>query len=169
MTDTAALVQIWTALGRTLAEEHGLDDQELFDSLDGELDLADRLRALVRKRREMLAFADALKQMIKEHQARLARLEHTAKVIGDAVVNAMCEAGLKRLPAPDFSASVSYGKAPIMGAESLDPDVLPPRFVRIRKEVDRIALRAALENGEGLDGVSVYLGNPAPFILVRKT
>jgi uncharacterized protein YhaN len=165
MTDTAALVQIWTSLRDRLAEESGLSDEDLQDTLDGELDLLDRLRSLMRKRRELLANADALKGMIKEMSERQARMEASAKSIGQAVTHAMQEAGLAKIVAPDFSASVSYSKPPLSGAENLDVNTLPSRFVRIRKEIDRAAIRAALEAGEAVEGC--YLGNPSPFITMR--
>jgi hypothetical protein len=163
--DLAALTTIWATLRDKLSEESGLDDDELMDTLDGELDLADRLRSLIRKRREMLANADALKGMIRELSDRQARMENSAKSIGNAVTHAMQEAGISKLQSPDFSVSVSYGKKPLCGVESLNPADLPPRFVRTKVEVDRNALRAALESGEHLDGV--YLGNAAPFLTVR--
>jgi hypothetical protein len=163
--DLAALTTIWATLRQKLAEESGLDDDELMDTLDGELDLADRLRSLIRKRREMLANADALKGMISDMCDRKARMETTAKRIGDAVTYAMQEAGIAKLKSPDFSASVSYGKKPLCGVESLNPADLPTRFIRTKLEVDRNALRAALESGEQIEGA--YLGNAAPFITVR--
>jgi hypothetical protein len=164
VTETAALAHIWTALRDKLAQEHQLDDDELFDTLDGELDLADRLRSLVRKRREILANAEALKAMIKEMGERLARLENTANTITNAVVHAMCDAGIKKLPAPDFSVSVGYGKPPIIGAETA---AIPERLLRIKTEVNRTALREALEAGETIPGC--YLGNPSPHLIIRKT
>ena len=55
--DLAALTTIWATLRQKLVEETGLDDDELMDTLDGELDLADRLRSLIRKRRQICADA----------------------------------------------------------------------------------------------------------------
>jgi hypothetical protein len=168
--DLSALTQIWVRLRQELVETHQLTDEDdpwLEDTLDGEAALMDRLRYLLRKRRELLANCDALKTMIRELSERQNRMDNTAKRIGDAVVYAMQEAGISKLKSPDFSASVSYGKAPIIGVENLDPDTLPPSLVRIRKEIDKVALRQALESGETIE--NVYLGNAAPFITVRKS
>jgi hypothetical protein len=167
--DLAAHTVLWNALRQSLAEASGLDEDELFDSLDGELDLADGLRRLVRKRRQICADVDALKQMIKEMTERKLRLEKTADSISNAVVHAMSAAGIKKLSAPDFSVSLGYGKQPLAGAESLDPAALPDRFVRVERSVNRTALREALEAGEDLAGVSCYLGNPQPHLILRKT
>jgi hypothetical protein len=167
--DLAAEIRIWNALRDRLAQEHPeMVQDDLFDSLDGAGDLADHLRYLVRKRRHMLADAEALKGMIKELVHRLARIEVAAEKIGESVVWAMQEAGIAKLKAPDFSVSIGFGKAPLSGADSLDPSTLPPRFVRTKLEVDRVALRAALEGGENLEGLAVYLGNAKPHIIVRK-
>jgi hypothetical protein len=162
-----ALSMIWANLHAKLSAEHDLDDDELFDTLDGELDLADRLRSLIRKRREMLANADALKTMIKEMTERKLRLEKTAESISNAVVHAMSEAGLRKLSAPDFTVSLGQGKPPLAGAEHLDPASLPDHFVRVERSVNRTALREALDAGEHIPGV--YLGNPQPFLTFRKT
>ena len=167
--DLSALTTIWATLRDKLSEESGLDDDELMDTLDGELDLADRLRSLIRKRRHLLADADALKGMIREMTERKLRLEKTADAISNAVVHAMSEAGIRKLSAPDFTVSLGQGKPPLAGAESLDPTLLPDRFVRIERTVNRTALREALDAGEDLAGISIYLGNPAPHLIVRKT
>jgi hypothetical protein len=167
--DLAALTTIWATLRDRLAQESGLDDDELMDTLDGELDLADRLRSLIRKRRQICADVDALKQMIKEMTERKLRLENAANSISNAVVHAMSEAGIRKLSSPDFTVSLGQGKPPLAGADSLDPTSLPDRFVRVERSVNRTALREALDAGEDLSGISVYLGNPQPHLIVRKS
>ena len=69
--------------------------------------------------------------------------------------------------APDFTVCLGQGKPPLAGVESLDPTLLPERFVRVERTVNRTALREALDAGENIPGV--YLGNPQPFLTVRKT
>jgi Siphovirus Gp157 len=163
----ATAAHVWNNLKRELIEVHqiGDDDPALFDTLDGIADLPDRLRDLLRYRRQKLADAEALKSIIKDMQDRHARLQSSAEGIGRAVAHCMLLAGVKSLPAPDFTASVRYGQPPLSGAETLDPTKLPDRFVRIKREVNRTALRDALEAGENIEGV--YLGNPQPTLTVR--
>ena len=163
----ATTVHVWNDLKRELVEVYHLtdDDPALFDTLDGQAELADRLRDLLRYRRQKLADADALKTIIKEMQDRLARLQSSADGIGRAVAHCMLMADIKNLPAPDFTASVRYSKPPLSGADTLDADKLPDRFVRITRAVNRTAIRDALEAGETLEGV--YLGNPQPTLTVR--
>src|SRR5688572_8748083 len=140
------------------------------DTLDGELDLADRLRSLIRKRRHLLADADALKGMIREMTERKLRLEKAADSIANAVVHAMSEAGIRKLQAPDFSVSLGQGKPPLVGVENLDPYLMPKRFVKTECSVNRTALREALEAGDpAVADAPVYLGNPQPHLIVRKT
>jgi hypothetical protein len=165
--DLSAQTVLWNDLRRQLAEINGLaeDDPALFDTLDGEMDLADYLRRLVRKRRQLCADSDALRGMIKEMEERKLRLDNTAKNIGNAVVHAMSAAGMNRLPAPDFSVSIGYGKAPIVGA--VEASELPDHLVRVERSINRTALREALDAGENIPGV--YLGNPQPHLIVRKS
>jgi hypothetical protein len=167
MTNLSALTAIWLKLRQDIMESHAVDEDDpwLEGTLEGETDLMDRLRSLLRKRRELLAHADALKGMVGEIQDRQARMEHSAKAIASAVTGAMQEAGIAKIKGPDFSASISYGKAPLLGLEHLSPDALPPKLLRIKKEINRTAVREALESGEHLEGC--YLGNAAPFITVR--
>lgn len=165
----ATAAHVWNDLKRDLIEVHRItdDDPALFDTLDGQVELADRLRDLLRYRRQLTADADALKAMIKEMQERCSRLQRSADNVGRAVAHCMVMADIKKLPAPDFTASVRYGEPPLSGADTLDPNQLPDRFVRIKREVNRTAIRDALEAGETLEGV--YFGNPSPTLTVRKS
>jgi hypothetical protein len=172
--DLAALTTIWNSLRQQLVEqlldadgEDLLDTEVLFDTLDGELDLADRLRSLIRKRRHLLADADALKGMIREMTERKLRLEKAADSIANAVVHAMSEAGIRKLSSPDFTVSLGQGKPPLAGADKVDLTQLPAHLLRTTVELDRSALREALEKGERVEGC--YLGNPSPHLIVRKT
>src|SRR5215207_563261 len=150
----ATAAHVWNDLKRELTNVHKIteDDPAFFDTLDGIAELPDRLRNLLRLRRERQADAASLKTIIQEMRDRLARLEHSADSIGAAVAHCMAMAGLKTLPAPDFSASVRYGQPPLSGADTLDATKLPDKFVRVKREVNKTALREALEAGEHIEG-----------------
>lgn len=47
------------------------------------------------------------------------------------------------------------GVAPLIGADALDPLTIDPRFQRVTTSVDASAIRAAIEAGETIEGVSI--------------
>jgi hypothetical protein len=77
----------------------------------------------------------------------------------------MSELGLKRIEAPDFTASLSAGKPKV---KVLNEALLPEHLCRITRTPNLTAIREFLEAGPlTLDGA--VLSNPAPVlrILVR--
>jgi hypothetical protein len=140
--------------------EAGVDprDPDLPDLFDAETDVLDRLRQMVRAARESEAHADAIGEVMREMRERRDRIEARAEKLREAVSWALQELGMKKLEAPDFCGSLVVGKPPLVGLDGVDPNRLPEECCK--RTVSRTAVRAWLESGRSLDGVS--LGNPVP-------
>jgi hypothetical protein len=139
------------------------DDPDFLEILENESDLLERLRRMVRASREQKTYAKALGEMIADMRERKARLELRAEQIDSVVLWALQESGVRRLDAPDFTASVASGKPPLMIA--VDPKDLPNRYCRVTREPSKSRLREDLETGIEVEGVT--LGNPVPYLTVR--
>lgn len=148
-----------------LIRRAGIDesDPDFAELVESECDVLERLRRMLRAARREEAETAALEGIIQDMIERHARKEAKAERIRDAVKWALGELGMRKLPAPDFTASITDSKPPIVG--DLDPNKLPDRFVKTVRVLKKTAIREALEAGEQVEGV--YLGNPAPILTIR--
>jgi hypothetical protein len=141
------------------------DDPHWDDIIATEVDVVDRMKRLLRAAREKEAMAETLKRMEGEMHERRTRFEEAAETMRKQVTWGMSELGLKRIEAPDFTASLSAGKPKV---KVLNEALLPEHLCRITRTPNLTAIREFLEAGPlTLDGA--VLSNPAPVlrILVR--
>jgi cation transport regulator ChaB len=156
----APAIATWSRLKAELIEVYGLepDDDALTDTLDGELDLGDQIHKLLQHACEQELFAEALDKRITEYKARKDRLNRAAKAIRQHVAEAALEAGMKKLPRPDMTVSFGLSKPALVG--EADPDSLPDHLVRTKREINRTAIKAAIEAGQDVPGFAMSNGRP---------
>lgn len=150
----------------TMMQAAGIDlsDPDFPQLFEAECDLLERLRRMLRAARETEAQSKALAEIMAEMRERRARLDAKADGLREAVKFAMQESGLKTLPAPDFTATLTAGKPKLVGLDSIEPWQLPEQCMRIKREPDRTKIREFLESGLDIEGVS--LGNAEPILRV---
>lgn len=160
-------VSRWTSLRAELAEAYGLseDDDALPDTIDGLTDLGDQITALIGQALENESFAEAIDKRISELRTRKDRLNKAAKAIRSAVAEAALEAGLKKLPRPEFTLSFGISKPSLTGDAS--PSDLSPEFVRVKLELDRPKIKAAIDEGRAVPGFSLSNGRPTVTVRVK--
>jgi len=167
MSNVAAEVQIFNALRNRLAEIYSLDkdDEAILDTVAGETNLSDIIAAMIRESRVAKAQAEGVCALASEMLARSARLEAKHEKLRELAKWAMLEAGLKKLPEPDFSASIGKGARKVVTTR--DPDSGDYLFAKTKTTFswERDIIKQALENGETLD--FAYLANPEPVLTVR--
>jgi hypothetical protein len=162
-------VSIWNRLRADLAEAHGLKPEDpdygtvLTDTLDGCADLGDQIHALLRLASENELFATALDHHIKSLRTRKERLAASASAIRGAVAEAAHEAGLKKLPRPDMTISFGMSKPSLAG--EADANTLDDEFVRVKREINRTAIKKAIDEGRHVPGFR--LSNGRPTVTVR--
>ena len=100
---------------RIRTQDPDLDEQTLTDTVEGLTDLHEILAAIVRAALADEALATGLKGRIAEMQERLERLQERAAKRRQVVKDTMVELDLKKLTAPDFSASIRTRDAGIAG------------------------------------------------------
>lgn len=148
---------------RIRAHDPQIDEQTLADTVEGLTDLHEILAAIVRAALADEAMATGLKCRIADMQDRLVRLQDRAAKRRQIAKDAMIELDLKKLSAPDFTASIRPGMPALV---VLNEDAVPktywePGEPRLRRQV----LASDLKGGAEIAGAT--LSNPEPVLSVR--
>ena len=148
---------------RIRTQDPELDEQTLIDTVEGLTDLHEILAAIVRAALADEALATGLKSRIAEMQERLERLQERAAKRRQIVKDTMVELDLKKLTAPDFSASIRPGMPALL---VIDEAAVPSIYWEPREpRLDRQGLLVELKQGAEITGVT--LSNPEPVLSVR--
>jgi hypothetical protein len=148
---------------RIRAHDPQIDEQTLADTVEGLTDLHEILQAVIRAALTDEALARGLKCRISDMQCRLDRLEDRASKRRQIAKDVMVELDLKRITAPDFSASLRPGLPALV---VLNEDAVPsiywqPGEPRLKRQV----LASDLKEGAEIAGAT--LSNPEPVLSVR--
>ncbi|MGB9020115.1 MAG: siphovirus Gp157 family protein [Pseudolabrys sp.] len=148
---------------RLRAEDSQIDDQTLADTVEGLTDLHEILTAIIRAALADQALASGLEGRIGEMQARHDRLQDRATKRRQIAKDVMVELDLKKLAAPDFTASIRPGMPALM---VIDEAAVPSIYWEPREpRLDRQGLANDLKQGAEITGVA--LSNPEPVLSVR--
>jgi hypothetical protein len=152
-----------TIRDRILAVEASIDEATLADTVEGLCDLHEVVAAVVRAALLEEAMADGLKAHIHLLQQRLDRLTERAAARRQIARDAMLEADLKKVAAPDFTLTVRPGSPAVVVVEEVD---IPASYWQPREpRLDRVALLNDLKRGTAVAGAQ--LSNPEPVLSVR--
>jgi hypothetical protein len=109
-----AAIHYRTIRDRLRAEDPQIDEQTLADTVEGLTDLHEILTTVIRAALADEALATGLKGRIAEMEDRLARLQDRAAKRRQIAKDVMVELDLKKLAAPDFTASIRPGMPALM-------------------------------------------------------
>ena len=161
-------LEIATATYRTLrdrirAQDPQIDEQTLADTVEGLTDVHEILAAVLRAALADEALVLGLKCRISDMQGRLDRLQERAAKRRQIAKDVMVELDLKRLTAPDFSASIRPGMPALV---VLNEDAVPSIYWQPSEpRLKRQELANELKQGAEIEGVA--LSNPEPVLSVR--
>jgi Siphovirus Gp157 len=148
---------------RVRTEDSQIDEQTLADTVEGLTDLHDILTAIIRAALTDLAVASGLEGRIGEMLARRDRLQDRAAKRRQIAKEVMVELDLKKLAAPDFTASIRPGTPALL---VLDEAAVPSIYWEPREpRLNRQGLANDLKQGAEIAGVA--LSNPEPVLSVR--
>jgi hypothetical protein len=148
---------------RIRAQDPEIDERTLADTVEGLTDLHQILEAIVRSALEDEALATGLKGRVAEMEDRLARLQDRASKRRQIAKDVMVELDLKKLQAPDFTASIRPGMPALT---VIDEAAVPSIYWEPREpRLNRQGLATDLKQGAEITGVT--LSNPEPVLSVR--
>lgn len=138
---------------------HFADDEALYlDTLEGETDLFEIVRHLLGEIEEDDGAQLALKEQIGARQERKARAEHRNEVRRTALTQLLEAAGLDKLVLPE--ATLSVRRVPPKPTVT-DEAALPDSLCRLKRTPDMAAIKAEVEGGRAVPGVSLDNGGTA--------
>ena len=140
-----------------------IDDETLHDTLEGITTLEELIAETIRSALLDASFRTGLSQRLDDMKERASRLEHRAAKKRQIALEAMSDAGLKKLEQADFTASVRAGvPSLIVEAESEIPsDYWVPQSPKLSRQ----AVLRDLKQGAEVPGT--YLSNAKPNLSVR--
>jgi hypothetical protein len=148
---------------RIRAQDLQIDEQTLADTVEGLTDLHEILTAIIRAALTDQTLANGLAGRIAEMQARLNRLQDRAAKRRQIAKEVMVDLDLKKLTAPDFTASIREGIPSLM---VIDEAAVPSIYWEPREpRLNRQELANDLKQGAEIAGVA--LSNPEPVLSVR--
>jgi hypothetical protein len=140
-----------------------IDEQTLADTVEGLTELHEIVQAVIRSALADEALARGLKCRISDMQGRLDRLEDRASKRRQIAKDVMVELDLKKLNAPDFTASIREGIPALM---VLDEEAVPSIYWQPSEpRLNRQELAYELKQGAEIAGVA--LSDPEPVLSVR--
>ena len=151
-------------LKERLAAIYSLDDEKtLADTLEGITNLHEMIAAVIRSALVDEALQAGLRTRIEDMRQRLTRLAERGLKKRQLALEAMNEAGLKKLEQPDFTASARLGAPPlVVTSEQSIPEAY---WIPQPPKLDRQTLTSDLRRGDQVPGAC--LGNAAPILTVR--
>jgi hypothetical protein len=156
-------IQYQDVKSRLAVDHPDLDEETLADTVEGLTSLPEIVEAIIRSALADEALAAGLKSRIEAMQGRLQRLSDRASARRGMARDVMIDVGLKKITAPDFTASIRAGSSSLM---VVDEAQIPADYWEAREpKLNRQALLADLKLQGEIAGVA--LSKPEPTLSVR--
>src|ERR1039457_3363779 len=160
---TFAAINYRSIRDRIRVQDPQIDEQTLADTVEGLTDLHEIVQAIIRSALADEALATGLKCRISDMQCRLDRLQDRVSKRRQIAKDVMVELDLKKLTAPDFTASIREGIPSLM---VLNEDAVPSIYWQPREpRLNRQEVPYELKQGAEIAGVA--LSDPEPVLSVR--
>ena len=140
------------------------DETALRDLLDGETDVYDVLRRMVRFVLDAESLADAAGERVEKLNARKARFQKRANLGRGAVLAMMDALGERKLPDAEFTVTLRDGTP---GVFVTDEAAIPEQFVKVTRAPMKAEIGKALKAGQEVPGAT--LANGMPTLAIKAT
>jgi hypothetical protein len=135
------------------------------DTLEGLTTLNELIAEIIRSALIDEALQSGLRLRLQDMKERLSRLESRSLKKRDLAIEAMSEAGLRKIEQPDFTASARSGTPSLLVVAE---DQIPESYwVPQPPKLDRQVLLGDLKQGDQVPGAQ--LSNPKPVLSVRTS
>lgn len=132
------------------------EDEELrADTIEGETDAHRILSRIVNIERDANSMIGAIDERAKELAGRKARMTRRKDAMRALLLRLLKAADLQKVNLPEATISVSKGRA---GVEITDEALLPDSVVKLKREPDKTAIKAALDAGDEVPGAVLAVG-----------
>lgn len=162
---TMNIVAIRQQIGNLLVSYPELAEDEILraDMIEAETEAHEFLRIIERKRQEAASMAGAIAENIAELGLRQERFERREKAMRAIAFKIMETADLKKLEMPEATYSVRNGQQKLVG--DANPEDMPHPYKRVKHELNRAAIKEALQEGIKVRGFE--LSNAEPSLTIR--
>jgi hypothetical protein len=143
-------------LAHSIRELCGDDDLAFVDTLDGATDAVGAAREVIRFIAAMEALEGAAKALRDRYAARAQDFASRQERARNALVQFMGDLGEKSMLLPEGTITRKAGTVKVVGEG--DVNTLPAEFVRTKLEIDKAAVKRALEQGAEVPGFSLSNG-----------
>ena len=157
-------IHLYTYLRQKLLEAFpDADDETIRDTLEGITTLHELIAEIIRAALVDEALQTGLRLRLQDMKERLSRLEARSVKKRELAIEAMHEAGLRKLEQPDFTASARAAPPSLV---VIAEDQIPETYwVPQPPKLNRQAVLGDLKRGEAISGVQ--LSNSKPVLSVR--
>jgi hypothetical protein len=113
------------------------------------------------------ANAEALKAVEADFASRRARYAERVAWARTALSRFMDEVGMAKIERPEATLSMRDGLPSVIYAADFDVEKLAPNLVKTKKEADKVAIKAELEAGYAVKGVTLSNGSRVLTVRVK--
>jgi len=145
-----------------LAEDHTIDEITLADTIEGVSDLNEMLARIVRHALKDKRRTDEIEMQMSELELLRDRYKARADKRRKIVADAMAEADISKITAPEFTASLRSNAPHVI---VIDENLIPPEFFEMRPHLLKRELGEAMKGGAQVAGAA--LSNPGLSLAVR--
>lgn len=149
----------------TLRDLCGDDEQAFLDTLEGEADVYEAARRVVRWMLEQDANATACKGLSGIYSARASMFSDRHDRAKAALLDLLNELGVKSMPLPEASLTAKATPPKLIG--EVDAATLPDSLRRTTYAPDKAAIKEAIERGETVTGFTLSNGGQSLQVRVR--
>lgn len=142
--------------------ELGEDEILRADMIEGETDLNELLRSIVRKRQDAVQMVAAIKGSQDDLAARKARYERRDEAMRELAFKLMQHAELPKCELPEATLSIRNGTRKVIVTNEV---MIPTACTKITRTPDKTKIKAMLESGQTVPGAE--LSNAEPSITIR--
>lgn len=134
------------------------DDELRADTIEGETDAYRVLGKIVAIERDANSMVLAIGERARELSARKDRYTRRKDAMRALLLRLLKASDLNKVSLPEATVSIGKGRA---GVEIVDESLLPDNVVKLKREPDKTAIKAALDAGEDVPGAVLREGQPS--------
>lgn len=139
------------------------DPEFLEGTLEGATTIKETLAELAHEIDENKMMVDGIDRRVDELTERKGRFVRRVEAIREMILAVLQAANLKKVELDEVTLSQRASQPQVIG--NADPETLPDEFVRVRRELNKTAIKDALKDGREVPGF--VLNNSPPGLTVR--